>query len=235
MRHEILYNPSFSLAVVSLERGEQIMAESGAMVSMSPTIKLEAKMSGGGVMGAFKSAVGGETLFRTTFTAEGGPGEVTFAPSALGDIMAVDLTGGRFFVQPGSYLAGDASLNIGVQGSLRAMASGEGMFLLTVQGSGLLLVSSFGAIHPKELGPGEEYLVDTGHIVAFEDSVQYRLEKATGKSQGVGGFLKGMVQSALSGEGFVCRYRGPGRIYIQTRQLPGFAQQLLPFLPKSSS
>jgi uncharacterized protein (AIM24 family) len=60
------------------------------------------------------------------------------------------------------------------------------------------------------------------------------LEKAAGKTQGLGGFLKGMVQSALSGEGFVCRYRGPGRIYIQTRQLPGFARQLIPFLPKSS-
>jgi uncharacterized protein (TIGR00266 family) len=233
MRHEILYQPSFSLAVVHLERGEQIMAESGAMVSMSPTIKLEAHMSGGGMMGAFKSAIGGESIFRTTFTAESGPGEIVLAPSDLGDVMSVDLTGGGFFVQPGSYLAGDPSLNIGVQGSMRGMLSGEGLFLLTVQGSGLLLLSSFGAIHGKTLGPGEEYIVDTGHIVAFEASVQYRLEKASGKSQGIGGFLKGMVQSAMSGEGFVCRYRGPGRIYIQSRQLPGFAKQLLPFIPRS--
>ncbi len=135
--------------------------------------------------------------------------------------MAVELAGSKFFVQPGSYLAGDPRLAIGVQGSVRGMLSGEGLFLLTVQGSGLLLLSSFGAIHAKTLAPGEEYIVDTGHIVAFEESVEYRLEKATGKTQGIGGFLKGMVQSALSGEGFVCRYRGPGRIYIQTRQLPG--------------
>ena len=77
MRYQILYQPAFSLAVVALERGEQIMAESGAMVSMSPTIKLQAAMSGGGLLGAFKSAVGGESLFRTTFTAEDGPGEIT--------------------------------------------------------------------------------------------------------------------------------------------------------------
>lgn len=235
MRHEILYQPSFSLAVVSLEAGEQVMAESGAMVSMSPTIKLEARMSGGSAMGAFKSAVGGESMFRTTFRAESGPGEVTFAPSALGDVMSVQLTGTKFFVQPGSYLAGDTALAIGVQGSMRGMLSGEGLFLLTVQGSGLLLLSSFGAIHSKVLASGEEYIVDTGHIVAFEESVGFRLEKATGKSQGIGGFLKGMVQSALSGEGFVCRYRGPGRIYLQTRQLPGFARQLVPFLPKGSN
>jgi uncharacterized protein (TIGR00266 family) len=235
LRYQILYQPSFSLAVVSLERGEQVMTESGAMVSMSPTIRLEAAMSGGGLFGAVKSAIGGESLFRTTFTAEGGPGEVTLAPATLGDIMALELSGSRFFVQPGSYLAGDPSLAIGVQGSMRGMLSGEGLFLLTVQGSGLLLLSSFGAIHAKTLSPGEEYIVDTGHIVAFEGSIDYRLEKASGRSQGVGGFLKGMVQSALSGEGFVCRYRGPGTIYIQTRQLPGFARQLIPFLPRPSS
>jgi uncharacterized protein (TIGR00266 family) len=235
LRYQILYQPAFSMALVSLQRGEQIMAESGAMVSMSPSIRLQASMSGGGLLGAVKSAMGGESMFRTTFTAEDGPGEVVLAPAALGDIMGLELTGSRFFVQPGSYLAGDPGLAISVQGSMRGMISGEGMFLLTVQGSGLLLLSSFGAIHAKELGMGEEYIVDTGHIVAFEDSVDYRVEKATGKSQGVGGFLKGMVQSALSGEMLVCRYRGPGTIYLQTRQLPGFARQLIPFLPRPSS
>lgn len=235
MKHQIVYQPSYSMAIVGLDRGEKILAESGAMVAMSPTIKLEAKMSGGGVFGALKSAVGGESLFRTTFTAESGPGEIALAPADVGDVMAIEMHGSKFFVQPGSYLAGAADLTIGVQGSAKAMLSGEGLFLLTVEGSGLLLVSSFGAIHAKDLAGGEEYLVDTGHIVAFETSVSYGLEKAAGKTQGVGGFLKGMVQSALSGEGFVCRYRGPGRIYLQTRQLAGFARQLIPFLPQPRS
>jgi uncharacterized protein (TIGR00266 family) len=235
MKHQVLYQPSYSLAVVSLDAGEQLMTESGAMVSMSPTIKLEAKMSGGGLLGAMKSAVGGESIFRTTFTAEGGPGEITLAPATVGDILPVELRGSKFFVQPGSYLAGNAGLTINVQGSLRGMLSGEGLFLLTIEGTGLLLISSFGAIHTKELAAGEEYLVDTGHIVAFEHTVTYGIEKAAGKTSGVGGFLKGMVQSAMSGEGFVCRYRGPGRVYLQTRQLAGFASQLIPFLPKPSS
>ncbi|HET8644652.1 MAG TPA: TIGR00266 family protein [Vicinamibacteria bacterium] len=235
MNHQILYQPSYSLAIVQLQQGEAIMAESGAMVSMSPTIRLEAKVAGGGLFGAIKSAVGGESLFRTTYIADSGPGEVCFAPSTVGDIMPVTLSGSRLFVQPGSYLAGDAGFNISVQGSLRGMLSGEGLFLLTIEGSGLLLLSSFGAIHAKELAAEEEYIVDTGHIVAFDASVQYRLEKATGRSQGMGGFLKGMVQSAMAGEGFVCRYRGPGRVYIQTRQLGSFATQLIPFLPRPSS
>ncbi|HLA79490.1 MAG TPA: TIGR00266 family protein [Vicinamibacteria bacterium] len=235
MRHQILYQPSYSLAVVQLEQGEQIVTESGAMVSMSPTIKLQAKMSGGGVFGALKSAAGGESLFRTTFTAEAGPGEITLAPATVGDIMPVELQGSRFFVQAGSYLAGAAQLGINVQGSPRSLLSGESLFLVVVEGSGLLLLSSFGAIHAKELAADEEYIVDTGHIVAFEHTVTYRIEKAAGQSQGLGGFLKGMVQSTLSGEGFVCRYRGPGRIYLQTRQLRSFAGQLIPFLPKASS
>lgn len=235
MKHQILYQPSYSLAVVSLEQGERIIAESGAMVSMSPTIRIEARAAGGSFLGALKSAVGGESLFRTTFHAETGPGEVTLAPSTMGDIMAVPMSGPKMFVQPGSYLAGDAGLVISVQGSMRGMLSGEGLFLLTVEGNGLLLLSSFGAIHSKVLEPGEEYIVDTGHIVAFEHTVGFRIEKATGQSQGVGGFLKGMVQSTLAGEGFVCRYRGPGSIYLQTRQLPGFASQLIPFLPRSGS
>ncbi len=90
MRYEIKYQPSFSLASVYLERGEQVMAESGAMVSMSPTIKLDGCAGRGGMFGAMKSAVGGESLFRTTFTADSGPGEVTLAPTSLGDIIAVE-------------------------------------------------------------------------------------------------------------------------------------------------
>jgi uncharacterized protein (AIM24 family) len=95
MNHEILYDQSFALAVVTLEKGERIVAESGAMVSMSPTIQLDAKMSGGGMMGAVKSAMGGESLYRTTFSAETGPGRVTLAPAALGDITAIELRGQR--------------------------------------------------------------------------------------------------------------------------------------------
>ncbi len=230
MKHEIIYRPSYSLAIVSLEQGEQFMAESGAMVSMSPTMTLQAKMSGGGFMGAIKSSVGGESIFRTTFTAETGPGELTLAPATMGDILAVPLQG-TILVQPGSYLAGDAGFNISVQGSVKAMLSGEGLFLLSIEGNGLLLVSSFGAIHEKTLADGEEYIVDTGHIVAFESTVSYNLEKATGKTTGVGGFLKGMVQSGMSGEGFVCRYQGPGRIYMQSRQLGAFAKILRPLMP----
>ncbi len=234
MDYEILYQPSYSLARVQLGEGESITAESGAMVSMSPTIHLEAKMAGGGLMGAVKSAIGGESLFRTTFTAQSGAGEVLLAPATTGDIIGLQMAGQSLFVQPGSYLAGATGLNIGVQGSPRAMLSGEGLFLLTVSGAGLLLLSSFGAIHKVTLAPGEEYIIDSGHMVAFDSNISYTVEKASGRSQGIGGFLKGVVTSALTGEGLVCRYRGPGDIYLQTRSFQSFIRMLVPFLPEKS-
>ena len=234
MQYEILYQPSYSVARVKLEQGEAILAESGAMVSMSSTIKLDAQMAGGGLLGAVKSKLGGESLFRTTFTAESGPGEVLLAPATTGDVMGLDLAGTKMYVQGGSYLAGATDLQISVEGSAKSMFSGEGLFLLTVTGTGPLLLSSFGAIHKVTLEAGEEYIADTTHMVAFDSSITYSLEKATGKSQGVGGFLKGMVKSALSGEGLVCRYRGPGNVYLQTRSFQNFIQMIVPFLPKSS-
>ncbi len=231
MKHEILYQPSYAVVKVQLERGEAVMAESGAMVSMSPTIKIEAAVSGGGLFSALKSAAGGESMFRTTFTAERGPGEILLAPASTGDIMAIDLADRKVFCQPGAYLAGSKELKIETRGSLKGFLSGEGLFLLEVSGRGTLFVNSFGAIHEVILAPGEEYIVDTGNIVCFDSSVSYGIEKATGKSEGLGGFLKGALTSALSGEGFVCRYRGPGRICLQTRCLHGFAKSLLPFFP----
>jgi uncharacterized protein (TIGR00266 family) len=177
-QYEILHQPSFSLAVLQLQAEQSIQAESGAMVSMSANIELQSQMKGG-LFGALKRAAGGESAFISTFTARGGPGEVTLAPGAPGDIAAIELSGNPFFVQSSSYLAGDASLSVDTKwGGAKSFFAGEGLFVLLVQGQGLLLVSSFGAIHRKRLQPGERYVVDTGHLVALEGTTQYTLRKA---------------------------------------------------------
>src|SRR6266850_3761597 len=148
---QIEHQPAFSLAVLQLQAEQSIMAEAGAMVSMSANIDLQSQMKGG-LMGALKRAAGGESAFVSTFTARGGPGEVTLAPGAPGDIAAIELTNQTFFVQSSSYLAGDASLTVDTKwGGAKTFFSGEGLFVLLVQGQGLLLVSSFGAIHRKIL------------------------------------------------------------------------------------
>src|SRR5262245_13326298 len=72
--------PALSVVTVYLRDEESILAESGAMVAMSPNIDLQSEMKGG-VLGAFKRAVTSESLFQSTFTAKESPGEVLFAPS----------------------------------------------------------------------------------------------------------------------------------------------------------
>lgn len=219
--YEILHQPSFALAVIRLQAEQPIMAEAGAMVSMSANVELQSQMKGG-LMGALKRAVGGESAFVSTFTARGGPGEVTLAPGGPGDIAALEMRNQTFFVQSSSYLAGDSSLVVDTRwGGAKSFFGGEGLFVLQVQGTGLLLVSSFGAVHRRRLAPGERYVVDTGHLVAWEGHMQYQLRKATA----------GFFRSFVSGEGIVAEFTGPGELLIQTRNLAAFAGLLKPFFP----
>src|SRR6476646_8894763 len=223
-QYEILHQPSFSLAVLQLQAEQSLQAESGAMVSMSANIELQSQMKGG-LFGAIKRAAGGESAFVSTFTARGNPGEVTLAPGAPGDIAAIELDNQTFFVQSSSYLAGDAGLTVDTRwGGAKSFFGGEGLFVLMVQGRGLLLVSSFGAIHRKTLQAGERYVVDTGHLVAWEGTTQYTLRKAA----------EGLFRSMLSGEGIVAEFSGPGEILIQTRNLAAFAGLMKPFFPSQS-
>ncbi|HEV7894161.1 MAG TPA: TIGR00266 family protein [Pyrinomonadaceae bacterium] len=218
---EILHQPAFALAVVRLGAEQSILAEAGAMVSMSANVELQSQMKGG-LMGALKRAAGGESAFVSTFTARGGPGEVTLAPGSPGDIAGIEMSNQLFYVQSSSYLAGDAGLVVDTKwGGAKSFFGGEGLFVLQVSGSGLLLVSSFGAIHRKRLAAGERYVVDTGHLVAWEGTTNYTLRKAAA------GFFRSMV----SGEGVVAEFTGPGEILIQTRNLAAFAGLMKPFFP----
>ena len=128
--YEILHQPSFALAVVQLSAEQSILAEAGAMVSMSANVELQSQMKGG-LMGALKRAAGGESAFVSTFTARGGPGEVTFAPGSPGDIAGIEMRNQLFFVQSSSYLAGDASLQVDTRwGGAKSFFGGEGLFVL---------------------------------------------------------------------------------------------------------
>ncbi len=223
---EIKHQGAFALAVVNLQPEQAISAEAGAMVSMSANVDLHSEMKGG-IFGALKRAVGGESAFVSTFTAKGGAGEVTLAPGAPGDVAGIEMRNQNFLVQSSSYLAGDTSLQTDTKfGGAKSWLGGEGLFLLSVSGTGLLLVSSFGAIHRKTLRQGEQYVVDTGHLVAWEGHMQYNLRKAA---------KSGFFRSFLSGEGMVAEFVGPGEILIQTRNLAAFAGLLKPFFPSQGS
>ncbi|MEW6737610.1 MAG: TIGR00266 family protein, partial [Acidobacteriota bacterium] len=226
VKYNIEHGSAFALAVISLQPEQSIKAEAGAMVSMTPNIEMQSQAQGG-LMGVLKRAVVGESAFINTFTAHGGPGELTLAPSSPGDITGLELNNQMFLVQSGSFLAAAPTIELDLKfGGAKSFFSGEGLFLIKLWGIGTLLLSSFGAIRHKRLAPGERYLVDTGHIVAFESTVQYTLRKAS---------QQGFFRSMVSGEGYVCEYTGPGDIYLQTRNLAAFAGILKPFFPSQGS
>jgi uncharacterized protein (TIGR00266 family) len=225
MEFKIENSPVFSILKIIFQQGEAFKVEAGAMVSMSPTLELEAKTTGKGLFGAIAATMGGESLFSSLFTAKTGPGELVLAPSTLGDIVKIQMSGQTILAQSGAYLAGSPELVIATQGSFKAMVSGEGLFLSKITGNGVLFLNSYGAIYEKTLAPGEKFIIDCGHIIAFESTVTYQIKKAA----------KGIFGSIASGEGLVSEYSGTGKIWYQTRNLPAFARIISKFIPKSSS
>ena len=223
MQYEILYQPTFSVARLLMEPGDSVRAESGAMVSMSPTIRMESKVHGG-VGKALGRLFGGESFFQTTFTAMNGPGELLLASPAVGDILPLHLNSDGYMVTSGCYLAGDTGLEIQTKVSAKTLFAGEGLFIMRVSGAGLLLLSCFGAIHGVKLIAGQPYIVDTGHIVAFSDSMAYSVHTAA----------RSLLGSWTSGEGFVAEFTGPGDLYIQTRSPQGFGPWISRFIPGKS-
>lgn len=224
MDFKIEHAPVFTSLTVQLQAGESFKGEAGAMVSMSPSIEIQSKKQGKGLGGMLKAAVGGEGLFATQFTASGGAGEVVLAPPAPGDIIAFDMIGNTILAQSGAYLAGSDGLELSTQGSFKAMVSGEGLFLQKISGHGKVFLNSYGAVFVKELAPGEHYILDTGHLVAYEDSAGYTLRKAA----------KGLFSTLASGEGLVCDFTGPGKVWVQTRNLKGFAGLIARLMPKQN-
>lgn len=222
MKYELLYQPTNSVARVLLDMGESIRAESGAMMSMSATIELQSKAEGG-IGKMFGRLLGGESVFQTTFTATHGAGEVLLVPPGLGDILAVN-PGNGLMVTSGCYLAGDTHLTMETQASMKGFFSGEGLFMLRMAGEGTVLLSAFGAIHGVQLAPGQQYIIDSGHVVAFTQGMGYELRRAA----------RGLLGSFTSGEGVVVVMTGPGIVYTQTRTPAGLAGMVAPFLQRGS-
>jgi len=223
MKTEIFYGPSYSMAVVSLASGEKIQAESGAMVSMTEGLDMQTSSKRGMIKGLKRAALGGESMFINTFTAQR-EAQITMAPAFPGDVRQMRLEHETMYLQSGSYMASTGDLDIDTKwGGGKTFFSGEGFFLLKLTGTGDLLVSSYGAIHEIALAQGEKMIVDTGHVVAFSESVGYEVHK-------VGGWK----QTILSGEGLVVHLTGPGRALLQTRGAHGLAGWLARLLPAGS-
>jgi len=220
MNVETRYGPSYTLAMISLSSGETVQAESGAMVSMDDGIGMETSTKCGLFKGMKRAVLGGESLFINTFTAQR-DAQITMAPAFPGDVKLMQLQNQTMFVQSGSYMASSGDIEIDTKwGGGKTFFSREGLFLLKCTGTGTIFLSSYGAIHLIELAAGQKHSVDTGHMVAFDETVTYDVGRAGG-----------WKTTLLGGEGMVCKLTGPGRFYMQTRSPDSFLAWLTPKLP----
>ena len=221
MNFQIEHGPAYATLIVQLNSGESIRAEAGAMLFMTSNIELEAKSAGKGFLGSIKAVVSGESFFASLFTAHKGNGEVILAPSSSGDIVRLELNGNTIYAEGGAYLAGSSDLEISTKGSFKALIAGEGLFLQKISGRGPLFLSSYGSIIEKTVTPGNNIIIDTGHLVAFEDTLSYTIKKVS----------KGLFSTLASGEGLVSEFSGSGKVWIQTRNLKAFVGLIERFLP----
>ncbi|OBR66282.1 TIGR00266 family protein [Paenibacillus oryzae] len=227
MRHEILSQGQFALLKLELEPGDRVKAESGAMVSMSPTLELNGTTDGG-IMRGLGRMLSGESFFFQEVTASRGSGVLTLASKTIGDVRAVHLDGSySLLVQKDGFLAATSGIEVStkMQNLSRGIFSGEGFFVVEISGRGTVYLSSFGSVHEVSLGHGEEIIIDNGHLVAWPAYMSYQIEKSS----------RGWVSSFKSGELLVCRFRGPGTVLIQSHNPGGFGNWLRRFLPKSSN
>lgn len=225
MRIEIAHRPAHSLARIHLDTGDSFRAESGAMVAKSVGLQVETdgpmdKKRGGLLGGLKRSLLGGETLFTNTFLAPNDGEQLQLAPSLCGDMVVHDVSTGGLFIQSGSYVASPVNVQLDTRfEGLKGLFSGESLFFLHATGDGPVLINAFGALQTMELDG--ELIVDTGHIVAFTEGIEYTVEKAS----------DGWISSFLSGEGFVLRMRGRGTLYLQTRNPYEYGQAVGSELP----
>lgn len=221
MKVSIEYKPSNTAAKIELEPGESCTTEAGSMIAMNGHLDVQTtthKKGKGSLLKSLKRLFTGESFFLNHYTARQ-PGEIWVSTKLPGDIECHQLAGQRLIVQAGSFLAAedDVEIDAGWQG-FKGLLSGEWLFWLKLSGTGQVLLSSFGSIYAVEVE--DEYVVDTGHIVAFDESLKFDISKA-GSS---------WIQSFLGGEGFVCRFKGRGRVYCQSHHPRDFGMTLRPHL-----
>ena len=224
LSYEILHRGgAFPMLLMDLKMGQTIKAQSDAMVYMDTTMDVKGNLSGG-MLGALGRMLSGESFFFQLVTASRGDGKVCFAPECPGDIADLDMDGTPYLVQKGGFLASTEGVEISTtcQNLTKGLFSGEGFFVLKAQGKGVLFLESFGAIHLISLEQGQEIIIDNKHLVAWPEHMDYKIEKASSS---------GWISSFTSGEGLVCRFRGPGNILIQTRNPQVFGQWVGPLLP----
>jgi uncharacterized protein (TIGR00266 family) len=216
--HTIAHKPDYSFLTVQIPAGKTLKVEASAMATMDTNIQMKTKFKGG-----LSRFITGESIFINEFTAQNGPGEITIAPAAPGDMDHLYLQQETVYLQNSAFVASSPEITVESkwQGFTKGFFSGENLFLIRVSGTGDLWFNSYGGIMAIDVK--DAYVVDTGHIVAFTEGLDYKISR-------IGGY-KSLF---LSGEGFVCRFSGQGKVWIQTRKIQPLISFLNPFRPRKN-
>ena len=217
MIHEIRYKPAFAAIFVTLEPGESITAEAGAMVSMDADLTMTTEFSGGFFSALLRKFFGGESLFVNVFKNNSDrPLNLVLTQSVIGDIEAFDLTGKTICFQPGAYIAHTPGARMSVAwAGFASWFAGEGLFKLKLTGNGMVFFGAYGGLTKKHIQG--EFIVDNSHLVAYSLGIKMSI-----------GLSGGLIGSLTSGEGFVNKLSGKGTIYLQSRSISGLVGFLRP-------
>lgn len=215
---ELLHQPGNAVARITLAAGESCTAQAGSMLAMSGNMQVNTtthKRGSGSLLKAARRLLAGESLFLNHFQPQGGAGEVFVGAALPGDMMVYTLEQENLIVQGGAYIACEQGVEIDMswQG-MKTLLSGEALFWVKLSGSGKVVLTSFGEIYP--LPVDGEVMVDTGHVVAFSETLDFSLDKAGGS----------WWHSFLGGEGFVLRFRDKGTVWCQSHNPSGFGSSL---------
>ncbi len=216
----------FPVVICDLENGEKMITEKGAMSWMSPNMKMETV--GGGLGKMFSKAFSGESMFQNSYTAQGGPGMIAFGSCFPGKILPVEIRPGKeLIVQKSAFLASEAGVELSIHFNKKLGAGffgGEGFIMQRLSGSGIVFLEIDGELVEYDLAPGQQMVIDTGNVAAFDSTVSIDIQQ-----------VPGIKNKLLGGEGlFNTTLTGPGKIWLQTMPISNVAESIRPFIPTSS-
>jgi uncharacterized protein (TIGR00266 family) len=206
------------MLVIKLEPNEEVTAEAGAMTYMEPNIEVKTRKREKSLLGSIGlSLLGRQSFFVNDYQAQNTAGEVAFVSAPVGDIETLDVnTNQGYIIQSSAYIASTQTVDLDIkwQGFTKGLF-GQGLFMMRAQGQGKLFINTFGAIDKHTLTADQTLIVDNFHLVAFSDTCDYKVKK-----------FGGLKSTILGGEGLVTEIKGPGDIYIQTKNLREFVDWL---------
>lgn len=225
MRYEIK-GETLPVVICYLESGEKMITEGGGMSWMSPNMQMETTTNGG-LGKAFGRMFSGEKMFQNIYTAKGA-GMIAFASSFPGSIRAFEVgPGNEMILQKSAFLASEESVQLSVHWNKKVGAGlfgGEGFILQKISGQGIVFAEFDGHVIEYDLQPGQQIVVDTGHLAAMTGGCKIDIQS-----------VPGMKNKFFGGEGFFNTViTGPGKVWLQTMPIPNVAGAIRPYIPTGS-